>query len=66
MQSDIPLTELTMALKKYTGGATRPYRQLYHAVLDGALPAKKSSTGRWMIARADLAQIVTTLGLEKK
>jgi hypothetical protein len=59
------LPDLPRELKTFTGGKTLSYRMLYQKVLNGALPAKRSNGGRWVIDRNDLPEIAATLGLKK-
>lgn len=45
------------------GAAAPTYQQLYIAVKYHGLPARKSATGRWSVARADLPKIARHFGL---
>jgi hypothetical protein len=65
MEKTIGLTDLPRELKTFTGGKTLSYRMLYQKVLNGALPAGRSSGGRWIIDRDDLPKIAETLGLKE-
>ena len=57
MSESIPLTDLPRELADLTGSPVMTYRQAYNGVLNGTLPAKRNSAGRYEIDRADLPAI---------
>jgi hypothetical protein len=57
------LPELPLELKRFTGGKTVTYRMLYQSVLNGQVPATRSTGGRWVIYRRDLPEIAAALRL---
>lgn len=57
MSERIPLTDLPRELARLTGGPVVTYRQAYTRVLNGTLPAKRNSAGRYEVDRADLPAI---------
>lgn len=64
MAGTLMLTDVPRALKDLTGTGIQ-YQKLYRHIIDGAIPAEKSLSGRWFVRRADLPEIAKTLGLTK-
>jgi hypothetical protein len=53
-----PLTALAAAIRKRRRVKSVPrYRTLYHAILDGRIPAQQGSDGRWYWFDKDLPEI---------
>lgn len=66
MNETVGLTELPRALREFTGGSTATYQTLYREIVNGNLPAERSSSGRWLVRRTDLPRIAKTLGFSTK
>lgn len=64
MVGTVMLTDIPRALRELTGHGTT-YQRVYRYVLDGTIPAEKSTTGRWFVKRSDLPTIAKTLGLNE-
>ncbi|MEM1149468.1 MAG: hypothetical protein AAGI03_02785, partial [Pseudomonadota bacterium] len=58
----IPLTRLAHELSA-AGHNPPPYRRIYAAALNAEFPAHQGVGNRWSVAREDLDQIVSALGL---
>ena len=56
----ISLAELPKAIVD-VGGAPTTYLRAYHACVAGLIPAERSSTGRWSVAKCDIGSIAVTL-----
>ncbi len=57
----IALTDAPRRLKDEFG-VRISYRKLYHAAIDGVIPAERGSNGRWLLAEGDLGVIAAALG----
>jgi hypothetical protein len=58
----IPLILVPRALRERNIDRNPPtYRQLYHAVINGVVPAQQGPNGRWSVRVADLRLIAETL-----
>jgi hypothetical protein len=57
-ESSFPLTLLAGELRRRRlVEPVPPYRTLYHAILDGRIPAQQGSDGRWYWRNKDLPEI---------
>ncbi len=56
----LSLAELPRAIRDATGASTT-YLRCYHAAVSGRIPAQRSASGRWTVARKDLPMIADTL-----
>ena len=55
---NFPLTALAGELRRRRlVDPVPPYRTLYHAILDGRIPAQQGSDGRWYWRNKDLPEI---------
>jgi hypothetical protein len=65
MGQTIGLSDLPKILREMTG---RPvsYQVLYRRIVDGALPAEKSPSGRWLISADDLPAYVASVTAKRR
>jgi hypothetical protein len=58
----VPLTQVAAALRNLAGGNPPSYRQLWHAIADGKIPAELVN-GRHWVRRADLPRVAIEMGM---
>ena len=63
MNQKIPLPAVPRKMRELTGEAPPTYRQIYAAVLNGAVKAEQGSNGRWRVD-SDLTPILQYFGLK--
>ena len=60
----IPLTALSLEIKKHTDKPVPSYRRLYHAIISGDVKAEQKANGRWQVHESDLEPILEHFGLK--